>query len=523
MINISHNENYYFIHSSYWNPDLKSMMEPILSAKWDRNLKSYMVPRSPATSRIIAEHFNYVDDFLPGANGLNPSHIKTPLWDHQKKAVSLAVSYPAYMLALDMGTGKSLCAVAVAGEIGAILTLILCPKSVVNVWPRQFAEHSTIDWRVVPLVEKSVIKKERTIRNQIRLHGGVKPLVFICNYDSIWREPLAEFVKSVKFDLLIMDESQRIKSHAASARAAKFIYHTFYDVPKKLALSGSPMPHSPLDLFSQYRALDDGIFGTYFGKFRSRYCVMGGYNFHQVVGYKNQKEFQERMRLISFHVKKEDCLDLPPEVDETIELELGDKLKKDYKKLEDDFFLQVKEGIITASNAVVKMMRLRQFLSGFAKVEGQDTPVFVHDLKRQALMDILQDTQEKVTVFCNFKYDLEVVRDVSATLSLKYGELSGNANDLNEMAQYPEDLDVLGVQIQSGGVGVDLSRSSVAVYYSLGLSLGDYLQSKARLHRPGQKNKVTFIHLLVKGTLDTRIYKALLKRHEVIKDILEGE
>ena len=103
------------------------------------------------------------------------------------------------------------------------------------------------------------------------------------------------------------------------------------------------------------------------------------------------------------------------------------------------------------------------------------------------------------------------------------GELSGNANDLSSDAKFPIGVNTLIVQIQSGSVGVDLSRSSIAIYYSLGLSLGDYLQSRSRLHRPGQQNKVTYIHLLASKTIDVKAYKALLKREELIKYIMNAK
>ena len=80
----------------------------------------------------------------------------------------------------------------------------------------------------------------------------------------------------------------------------------------------------------------------------------------------------------------------------------------------------------------------------------------------------------------------------------------------------------MGVQIQAGGVGIDLTQASIAIYFSVGFSLGDYLQSLARLHRPGQRHPVTFYHLIATGTVDEKVFKALQDRQEVVANILQG-
>ena len=80
---------------------------------------------------------------------------------------------------------------------------------------------------------------------------------------------------------------------------------------------------------------------------------------------------------------------------------------------------------------------------------------------------------------------------------------------------------VLAVQIDSGGVGVDLTRARYAIYYSLGFSLGSYEQSLARIHRPGQTRPVEYIHLLAEGTVDEKVMAALARRSDVVNTVLQ--
>ncbi len=420
-------------------------------------------------------------------------------------------------------TGKSLCAVAVAGETQAKRTLIICPKSVVNVWPKQFRIHSNLEWNVVPLAKGSIAKRARQLEQQLDISQTKgEPLVAVLNYDSCWREPLKTALLKSQWDLLILDESQRIKGSRGKGSASRFIGIELYDIPRKIALSGYPMPHSPMDLFGQFRALDVGIFGSYYGKFESRYAVKGGYGGYQVISYQNMDEFTDRFNMLAYQVKKEEALELPPEVDEMIPVELDAACMKIYKKLEKDFYVDLEEGEMTAANAMVVLLRLQQITSGFGRTEsGED--VFVSSCKIDALHDILDDCAKPVVVFCRFKNDLREVRKLADRTGLRMGEVSGSRNDLTDEATMPENIDLLCVQIQSGGVGIDLSRSSLAVYFSLGYSLGDYLQSRSRLHRPGQKNKVTFIHLLAKDTVDEKVYNALMARKEVIDFIMKSK
>ena len=96
-------------------------------------------------------------------------------------------------------------------------------------------------------------------------------------------------------------------------------------------------------------------------------------------------------------------------------------------------------------------------------------------------------------------------------------ELSGRENNLEAWQQ--GGADILGVQIQAGGVGISLVRARYCIYYSVGFSLGDYEQSLARVHRPGQNQSVIYYHLVAGGTVDEKVYDALQKRRKVIDEI----
>jgi hypothetical protein len=107
---------------------------------------------------------------------------------------------------------------------------------------------------------------------------------------------------------------------------------------------------------------------------------------------------------------------------------------------------------------------------------------------------------------------------VARELGRGYSEVSGREKTL--AAWQAGDTTILGVQIQSGGTGLDLFKACYCAYYSLGFSLGEYEQSLARLHRPGQTRCVRYYHLVAKGTVDEAVYAALRERRNVVEAVL---
>lgn len=444
--------------------------------------------------------------------------MKTKFWKHQAQAFDFAREKPAAMLAMEMGTGKTLVAVALAEHWRVQRVLVVCPKTVINVWPREFNKHCPNVFKVVPLTTGTVAAKAKEARRWLEFCSS--PVVIVINYESAYRDDFAEWAARAGFDLLVMDESHKIKK--PGGKASWFCYNISKKVKHKLALTGTPMPHSPLDIYAQFRALNPAIFKTNYSLFKKRYAVLGGYGDHQVIGWQNTDDLNERFYKLAYQVKKKDALDLPTETSIDIPVKLSPKAMKEYKQLEKDFYLWVEElgEEVTVANAMVKLLRLQQITSGY--VHSDDgVEIKMDTAKQEALMELIEDADQPMVVFCRFRHDLKAVRETARALGKQYGEISGAQKDLTDEATMPEGIDVMGVQIQSGGVGIDLTRASIGVYYSMGFSLGDYDQSLNRIHRPGQTRKVTYYHIVAEQTVDEKVYKALQKRKDVIQTILE--
>jgi len=418
-------------------------------------------------------------------------------WRHQSEAAAWAAERHAAMLALDMGTGKT---------FTALLALGLDGTATVPVMLHQGAN----------------AKRAEQLRQALLMASG-KTLVVVVNYDSVWRGELGKLIDATPWAAIILDESHRIKS--PGGRASRWLARLAakHEHAKRLCLTGTPMPHSPLDLYGQFRFLDPQVFGTSFTRMRGRYANCDARFPSKVKSWKNQDELTGKLDAHSWRVTADEVLDLPPAIHETIPVELSPKVRRFYRQLESEMTAEIEAGTVTAANALTKLLRLAQATGGYCRVDGAAGVTTIDGVpsKRLALQDRLEDLPETepVAVFCRFRSDLDDVAAAARELGREYAEVSGERKDL-ERWQVCE-ATILGVQMQSGGVGIDLSRAAYAFYYSLGYSLGDYEQSLARLRRPGQTRCVRYYHLVCQGTVDEQVYAALRERRSVIEAVLQ--
>ncbi len=397
--------------------------------------------------------------------------------------------------------------------------LTICPHTVVAVWPEQIHRWSSVPMRVLAL-DKGTVKRRTQLAQQHLddLPRDPSPHILVINYEAARADEFAVFALNRAWDLVILDESHRIKDpHGYTSKFAGLLGRR---ATCRLALTGTPMPHSPLDVFAQYRFVDPTIYGVSWMRFRGRYAEMGGFNGKEVVGYRHLDELHRKFYALAYRVQAEDVLDLPEQLFVTRTATLGGQGASTYRRLERDLIAEVDEGVVTVANALTKLLRLAQVTSGFVRdddgVERQ-----VDDTKATLLAEVLDELppHEPVVVFARFHHDLDTIATIAGAQGRIVAELSGRVNEL--AVWQAGERDVLAAQIQSGKEGVDLTRARYTIYYSLGYSLGDYEQSLKRTHRPGQRRAVIYVHLVVDGTVDVHVLRALEQRKEVIEAVLE--
>ena len=453
-----------------------------------------------------------------------PEGILTDPWRHQKAGLKFgldkfAAGFHGILLAMGMGTGKSLVACMLLLAIGARRTLIACPLRVIQVWVTQFERHVGIPVVIVPQDDDvgAVAKKQQLAMEKMELARVLgRPFIAVINYDSLWRDPFAAWAERVQWDTIIGDELHRAKSPSSkvSLGLKRLRLHARY----RVGLTGTPLPHGPMDIYAQFRFLDIAIFGPSFSAFRTKYAVMGGYQRKQITGYQRLEELEQLMSRITFRVGPE-VLDLPPATEVTYYCVLSGEAARIYRELEDDFVARVKDGTVTAANAMVKVLRLVQVTGGCVPTDD-GVEVRIDSAKLWLLADTIKDigADEPAVIFCWFHADLDGVHEICLKLGLKSLELSGRRDELKRWQD--GQAQILAVQINSGSEGVDFTRARYSIFYSVGYRLDKYEQAKKRTHRPGQTKPVTHIHLIARNTVDVKIMRALERRADIVESIL---
>lgn len=438
-------------------------------------------------------------------------------------------------LLFEMGCGKTLTAIAIAGagyQMGKVeRLLIVAPTSVVAVWPKELQEYAKFKYTCKTLLGE---KKQRIKQIDDLLKFPFKALkVAVINYESTWRPEILEKLKEFDADMVIADESQRIKTYDAAQSKAM---HELGDQARyKLILSGTPVQTAAIDIWSQYRFLDKTVFGDNFFKFRGRYAIMGGYGNKKIVGYKDLEGLIKKEHSIAFRVTKDEALDLPEQTFETRKIQFDQKEKNLYERIKKDSYAELDGGgHITATTVLTRLLRLQQLAGGFLVQDDAQKPQLVSRAKLDALGDIIEDyvigSGKKLVIFARFIAEVKAIMELADKVLPKelkqvaiYGDIKkeDRGDIVKQFQEDPKTVLFIG-QIDTAGTGITLTAADTCVYYSKNFNYATYSQSLSRIHRIGQRNCCTYIDLEIEGTIDELISKALSRKEDMAKTVVDN-
>jgi SNF2 family DNA or RNA helicase len=455
--------------------------------------------------------------------------IRAAPFAHQQAAYESALEAfdsgktPGYALLMEMGCGKSLTAIGIAGRLylnGHIArVLVVAPLSIVGVWQEEFAKFAGFDYTLAVL-EGTGAKKADTLRH---LHGS--PLqVAVVNYESAWR--MEDEIRAWQPDLVIADEGHKIKTH--NARSSKAMHRIGAGTAYKLLLTGTVITNKAIDVFSQYKFLNPGIFGNSFYSFRNRYFDMVGYGNHTPVLKRfMEAELTEKLHSIAFRATKAECLDLPETTDVVRMVELENDAAKLYRSLVKDSYAALADGEVTATNILTRLLRLSQLTGGFLGGDDNLKPQQVSSAKLEALADIIEAAQsegKKLVIIARFIAEIAAIKALLEKNGIRYAAISGETQDRAEqVSAFQNDPDVMVFvgQIATAGLGITLTAASTLVFYSTDYSMSNHEQTRARIHRVGQKQPCTYIYLTAKGTADEKVLQALRDKADLARTLVD--
>ena len=446
-----------------------------------------------------------------------------------------------YGLFFEMGCGKTLTAIATMGQLFVdrkIDRVLICaPTSVCAVWPAELKRYAAFPFACQILSGDG--DKRRSALKALRPRTIRTLLVAVINYESTWRieDDLAQWAPN----LIICDESQRIKNPRAAQ--AKSLHRLGDRTPYRMALSGTPVGNSPLDLWSQYRFLNPRVFGTSYFQFEKKHAVMGGQIINgkqrKLMGFRGLEEIMERAYTIASRVTKADALDLPAKTFERRPVPLSTLEATAYRQMQKQSLVWLGANEATASNVLSRMIKLQQITGGFLKPDEDMPTTQLGSSKLDALRDIVEDCVveggQKLVVFFKFKVEghaicrmldevLKVPMGRPRAYELLEGDVKAAERDCSVYRfQNSSASKVFVTNIQTGGSGITLNAASTMVFYSLGFSYMDYAQAQDRIHRIGQTLPCHYIHLVAPGTIDEHVLAALDAKQDMAVSLVDDQ
>jgi len=417
------------------------------------------------------------------------------LFPFQHEGVQFLKEKKYALLALDMGLGKTIIAIAAARDLREERILVVCPASVKYNWAREIeiwdpdALTVVIDSKLPP--------------------GWGHAKYIIVNYDLIHRVHIAKALLHHHVDILICDEAHYLKNSRAKRTKTVYSLNGLADNAVRVWLmTGTPVLNRPVEIFPMLRRFMPERLGKYadYMAFTRKFC--GGYQGKWGWDDRGATCLDELATYLDGfmlrRLKKDVMKDLPDKIYQKI---LFDAPTKEIKSLVKKEREQFKEEALGAFST------LRQDV-GLAKM-----PMVIEHLE-----NLLEET-DKVIVFAHHRKVLEELkrRLQAHNPVLLYGGLTAlqKQKTVDDFVTDRNKKVFLG-QIDAAGIGIDgLQKvANTVVFAEISWVPGQLKQAIDRCHRIGQENKVLVQFLMMKGGIDEQIYDSLNSKSKVIQKIM---
>lgn len=451
------------------------------------------------------------------------------------------------LLEWEMGTGKTLAGKLIADHWNDETKLVICPKSLVNMWV-DFLSSNTEE----PVTDLTTDEYRKAPQGPLR--GW-----YVINYDLLANRPYVkgdDYHRSIfKNSTLILDESSYIK-YPQPKRTKIVMNGIAPDMNHICMLSGTPCGGHYELLWTHARLL---------GRKMSEWEFMENYtNRHEIVLKNNygvtvktnnsQNEFEldeygipiEPNNRLKDKERKIKVLNKnnPYKMDNIVNILLPDMNSKGRNVLKAKDCISLPE-ITNMTIAVDKPQTYSQFIKNnticidrknlnSTTENGSNTRTFNGDSimatrqalrqiassynenKLDAVRDIIEGTDERIVIFYNFQEDYEKILDICTKAERPVAAMNGSRKDLASPGNAYETRDnsICLVQWQSGGYGLNLQKARIGVFFSLTESYELFSQACGRIYRKGQEKPVVYVSLITKGSIDEKIKRSLDKRED---------
>jgi SNF2 family DNA or RNA helicase len=415
-------------------------------------------------------------------------------------------------LADDMGLGKTLQAIALLSRVyikSKKPSLVVMPKSLVYNWENEIKKFNPS------------LKVKIYYGNTRDIEDIKEAQVVLTTYGTVRND--IKILKDMKFEIIILDESQNIKNINSQTTKAVMLLNA----ENRVALSGTPVENNLGELYSLFRFLNPTMFGS-IDEFNSFYA--------NPIQRDNDMEVVEELKkkiypFILRRTKKEVLKDLPDKIEKINFVEMNDEQKRIYDERRlfyyDLIHNQIKEHGIGKSQIFIlqALNELRQIAScPEMKTEGA-----VSSTKREVLIENIReavDNGHKILVFTNFIRSIENICEDLDTHNIKHIHMTGATKDrqaLVEKFQRDKKCKVFVMTLKTGGVGLNLTAADTIFIYDPWWNKTAEDQAVDRSHRMGQDRTVFSYKLITKGTIEEKILKLQDEKSRLFEKLISSD
>jgi len=452
----------------------------------------------------------------PVNHPLRKTLLKTELLPYQLDGIAFAAGAGRAVLADDMGLGKTIQGIGLAEFLSrqASITkvLIICPASLKAQWRieiKRFSHRSSC------LILGAVKDRQAQYVND--------SFFTICNYEQVMRDFLS--IEKVSWDLIILDEGQRIKNwEAKTSRVIKSLRSQF-----ALVLSGTPLENRIDDLFSVVEFIDDRLLGPAF-KFFNRHRMVDEKG--KLLGYKNLDELRERLKPILLRRTRASVIkDLPPRTTQVIRITPTDEqlgVEIVHRKII-QIILQKKFISEMDLLRLQKALLMCRLCANSTFLVDKQTPGYSSKLKEldSLLEQLFAEDDRKIVLFSEWTGMLDMIEPLLEAQKLNYVRLDGSVpqklrQGLVQQFQGNPDCKLF-ITTNAGSTGLNLQAANTVINVDLPWNPAVLEQRIGRAHRMGQKRPVQVFLLVTVDTLEESLLTTLSTKHELALAVLDPD
>ena len=457
-------------------------------------------------------------------------------YQHQIDGVRQMAPMPSFLLADDMGLGKSLQALTVycidlkLGKADALI--VICPLSLRDNWADEIKKFTRIPYTLLGQVNdprkpgqlKTIGPKAREdqLVEFIRQRG---PRILICNYEQLVNAVHKDTIRGFRWSMAIFDEAHKIKNHKAKRTEAALAVRS----ERSAMLTGTPMLNQVNELWTLLHRISPGKFPKYW-TFVNRYCVFGGYENRQIIGVKNEAELKKLVGAVMIRRLKKNVLsmDEPKYIDHFVGLSA--EQRKLYDQIEDELFLTnpATGELLDVENGLTKFLRLKQICNTPYSIDPAFPDSSIKLDRAVEITEEIADRNDKLVVFSQFRGTIQAMvnryaKSQPGPVIQLHGDVPGNTRQavVNQWSATKGPA-VLICQTEVAGIGLNVVAASECMFIDRLFVPGLNKQAVDRLNRIGQTEPVIVHNLLTKGTVEARVESILRAKEDLGDEIIGG-